>query len=635
MYLKRVIYAALILGLFGCSTTKEVKEPPSIKIPPPPKEEQRVAKPLPPPEPFLPLKRPQGYGNMEALVSVNVKDAGLKKLLLTMAEQAGVNLVIDEDIEDKRVSVTLKKVPFWQALKAVLGAHGLYSKPYPGYLRISRMVTRFFHIDYVVSTRGGTSSTSVVLVSGGTEGAGATSSNVTSSEEVNFWESFEERLKSLLQDPLYEILQAEYERKKLQKDLALLPYKEQYEKELQRHRMKMFSLKSKMLERQLQMGFPPEAAPEMRVEEETPTEAVREEAREVTREEEERLLGSYTIDPQTGTVVVTTTPEMMERVEKFIASVKEELKRQVLIDVQILEVSLDKERKLGIDWSSFPGTIQFFKMPDLREAIERSMATAGAAGGGAAGAGGIVSPLATPPFSFSPTGGLQAGVLHILGDDVAYQHTIDTLISFLKEQGEVRAIARPQLVTLNNQPAIVSVGINDFYVTYELTTTAAAAGGVATTAVTSKLNPIFIGVTLNITPQISPNGEIILKIVPAINRKVDEKTVPTGIPSAPTQVIPIIETRQTSTVVRVKSGQIVIISGLIQEREGGVTRKVVGLGDIPGIGEIFTHRTRERERSELVIIVTPRLRYPFTPGKGLGYDRISRGKEICTGTFTA
>jgi len=64
MYLKRVIYAALILGLFGCSTTKEVKEPPSIKIPPPPKEEQRVAKPLPPPEPFLPLKRPQRNGNM-------------------------------------------------------------------------------------------------------------------------------------------------------------------------------------------------------------------------------------------------------------------------------------------------------------------------------------------------------------------------------------------------------------------------------------------------------------------------------------------------------------------------------------------------------------------------------------------
>ncbi len=631
--MRKVLCLLMVMGLFcGCiATTKEVKraeakkeEGSRISLPP-----QKAVKPRqvpklpPPPEPVLSLKRPEDYG-LDVSVSVSVKDASLKELLMTMARQAGVNIVVDDDIEDRRVSVTLKDVPLWQALKAVLEAQRLYFRPYPGYIRISRMTTRFFHIDYVVSSRGGASSTSVVLVSGGTEGSGATSSNVASSEEINFWQSFEERLKELMKDPLYEILQAEYRRRQLQKDLSLLPYEEDYEKEMKEHRLRMFRLKSEILEKQLEMGMVEEGklgalgAAEGAVAEET--EAAEAAAR---AEEEEGILGSYTIDPQTGTVVVTTTPEVMRRVERFIAEVREELKRQVLIDVQILEVALSEEEALGIDWSGFPGTIQFFRLPDLEPAVEASIGAAGGGGGGGGAAGGIVSPLATPPFSFSPTGGLQLGVLNMLDEDWAYQHTINALISFLKQKGQVKAIARPQLVTMNNQPAIVSVGVNDFYVTYELTTTAAE-GGVSTTAVTSKLNPIFIGVTLHITPQISPTGEVILKIVPAINRKVGEKTVPTGIPSAPTQVIPIIETRQTSTVVRVRDGQIVILSGLIQEKDEGVTRKVPGLGEVPILGGLFRHKTKGKVRSELVIIVTPKLREPFRPEEELGYKRIGR-----------
>ncbi len=613
--------------LLGCATTPErIEEGEGPRIPLEQKAPvSKPAKPPAPPAPLVPLRKPAGYANLEMLISVNVKEASLKQLLLTMAEQAGVNLVIDEDVEDKKVTVNIKKVPLWQALKAILGAHGLYYQPYPGYIRISRMLTKFFHIDYVVSVRGGESSTSVALVSGGTSDAGGATSagviNVTSSEEIDFWKNFEERLKNLMKDPLYDILQAEYNRKKLKKDLAMLPYEEEYEKELHRHQLEIFSLQSKILAKQVEMGMPPEKVPE--VKEVTPAKA---EVAEVTKEEvgkaeeEELLVGSYTIDSQTGTVVVTTTPEVMERVQRFIAQVKENARRQVLIDVQILEVSLDKDKKLGIDWSSFPGTIQFFKLPDLKSAVKSAMAGAGGGGGGAGG-GGIVSPLATAPFSFSPTGGLQAGILHMLSNDVAFQYTLDLLISFLKEQGEVKAISRPQLVTMNNQPAIVSVGVNDFYVTYELTTVSATAG-VATTSVTSKLNPIFIGVTLHITPQISPNGDIILKIIPAINRKVDEKTVPTGIPSAPTQTIPVIETRQTSTIVRVASGQIVIISGLIQEKNGGTTKKVIGLGDVPILGYLFSHKSEEAMRSELVIIVTPRLQPPFVPNKELGHERI-------------
>lgn len=239
--MKRLAVLLAVGVVVGCTTTKEVKraEPqrqaPRISLPPQQKAMEEPKLP-PPPEPVLPLKRPEGHG-LDAPVSVSVRDASLKELLTTMARQAGVNIVVDADIEDRRVSVTLREVPLWQALKAVLEAQRLYFRPYPGYLRICRMMTRFFHIDYVVSARGGGSSTAVVLTAGGAEGVGTTTSNVASSEEINFWQSFENRLKELMKDPLYEILQAEYRRRQLQKDLSLLPYEEDYERALKEHRM--------------------------------------------------------------------------------------------------------------------------------------------------------------------------------------------------------------------------------------------------------------------------------------------------------------------------------------------------------------------------------------------------------------
>ncbi|RLB06661.1 MAG: hypothetical protein DRG50_05080, partial [Deltaproteobacteria bacterium] len=294
--------------LLGCATTPErIEEGEGPRIPLEQKAPvSKPAKPPAPPAPLVPLRKPAGYANLEMLISVNVKEASLKQLLLTMAEQAGVNLVIDEDVEDKKVTVNIKKVPLWQALKAILGAHGLYYQPYPGYIRISRMLTKFFHIDYVVSVRGGESSTSVALVSGGTSDAGGATSagviNVTSSEEIDFWKNFEERLKNLMKDPLYDILQAEYNRKKLKKDLAMLPYEEEYEKELHRHQLEIFSLQSKILAKQVEMGMPPEKVPEAKEITPAKVEAAEVTAEEAAKAEEEVLVGSYTIDSQTGTV---------------------------------------------------------------------------------------------------------------------------------------------------------------------------------------------------------------------------------------------------------------------------------------------------------------------------------------------
>lgn len=664
-----------ILGLFalvflmGCSATldarKETKgqgEPPILSEPPERKQAPSVPKSSPPP--LLPLKPPPTREGLEAIVSLQIVEGGLKEVIHALAQQAGVNVIIDPDVEDARVSLNLQKIPLWQALDALLTSHGLYFSSHPGYVRISKMITRVFHLDYVVSVRSGASTTQVSLSSGtsattavtttagvsptgatpGTTGAQLSTSassgdiSIQTQETVDFWRQLENRIKELMRDPRYQILKAEYEHQDLKRQMELMPYEAHYDKELIKHQIEMFQLEKEISRKRIETGLL-ETQPTPSTAQIAPTRPSRETAAatkaagETAAAAAGTLLGTYSLDPHTGTLIVTTTPSVMERVERFLQEVKENLTRQVHIDVQILEVTLNNERQLGVDWNGFPGLLQIFRMPRLKEVV-RSQIEDQAAGAGGGGGGtstttgqGIVSPLPVSPFTASPLGALQMGLLFAPRHDLAIQYTINNVISFLQTQGDVRAVSRPQITTLNNQPAVISVGVNDFYVTFEQQTVAAAAGGIATSQVTSRVNPLFIGVTLHITPQISPQGEIVLKVVPAVNQRVGEKLVPTGIPSAPTQSIPLLETRQTSTVVRLKDGQTLLISGLIQEREVDTEKSVPYLSNVPLLGSVFRHTSKEKKKSELILLLTPRivdLEAPVT-----GTELNLPGKEGC------
>lgn len=600
---------------------------------------------------------------LESLVSLTVTEGSLKEVLQALTEQAGVNLIIDRDVVDENATINIKNLPLWQALDALLTAHNLFYATQPGYIRVSRMMTRVFHLDYVRTLRAGTSTTQVSLSSGsnggdstggttgstssgpsgaqggttlGALGGGSSAGDITvqSVEVVDFWTDFDRNLRQIMRDPLYEILRTEYDQKDLRRDLTMIPYQEAYEKEVMQHRLEMFRLQREMMQKQLETGVSEGTAAAPSPDEGGETtgtggQGQEDQGAEETGTEEVNIVGTYSLDPQTGTLVVTTTPEVMARVEGFLSQLRQNLNLQVYIDVQILEVSLGKDRQLGIDWSSFPGLLQYYRMPQLRDVIEQQMLQqaegGGGGGGGTTGGQGVTSPVATNPFSTSPEGSFQLGVLSTIGNHQAVQYALNTVLSFLEEHGEVKAVSRPQITTLNNQPALVSVGVNDFYVTFEQMTTSAE-GGLATSSVSSRLNPIFIGVTLNITPQISPEGEIAMKIVPAINKMIGQKTVPTGIPSAPTQTIPLLETRQTSTLVRVRESETIIISGLIQESEETAEKEVPYLSDIPVVGKVFRHSSREKKSSELVVLLTPRIPQRPLQMQEAGFRQLSRGK---------
>jgi len=624
-------------------------------------ENQVIPPPLPPPPPLLPLKPPKGVQELEALVSLSVTEGSLKEVLQALAEQAQINLIIARDVVDENVTVSIRNLPLWQALEALLSAHNLCFAAQPGYIRISRMVTKTFHIDYIRSLRSGMSNTQVSLSSGGnSSGTGTTTTTDTSSggstttlgslggssssgdiiiqseETIDFWGDFDKNIRKIMQDPLYEITRSEYDQKDLKRELALIPYEEEYEREVLKSKIETFRLQKQMMQKRLEAGVSETGAPAPEISSletttsETTTRSEGNEGRTGTQiEEEENLVGTYSLDPQTGTLIVTTTPDVMARIESFISRAKEHLTRQVNLDVQILEVNLSKDNKLGINWSGFPGTIQYYRMPHLASIIGSQMLsqTGGSSSGSSTSGQGITSPLSTSTFptSSSSDGSLQVGVLSTIGSSQALQFSFNDVVSFLKEFGEVNAVSRPQITTLNNQPAVISVGENDFYVTFEQQTTSANAG-LATSQVTSQLNPIFIGVTLQITPQISPDGQIIMKIVPAINKKVGEKTVATGIASSPTQKIPLLETRQTSTIVKSKTGETIIISGLIQETREEAKTSVPYFEDIPWAGKLFRHTTTQKSTSELVVLLTPRISDTPLHMEELGYQEVSKKK---------
>ncbi len=657
-----------VLLLAGCATGNTTGQVPSRSEPPPvlsgmppapaPVRPERSA-----PAPLLPLKTPPDKAGLDAMVSISLVDGGLKELIHALVKQAGVNVIIDPDVEDAKVSLNLQSIPLWQALDAVLTSHGLFFSSHPGYVRVSKMMTRVFHLDYVMSIRSGSSTTQVSLSSGTASTASATAAgsspvstasspaagsmspgqlstsasmgdiSIQTQETVDFWKQLEARLKEIMRDPRYQMLRAEFQHQDLRRQMELIPYEAQYDKELLKHQLEMFQLEREVTRKKLETGLwegqPTSGAPggaQARSSRETSSRVTEATSTDTAQAP---LVGTYALDPQTGTLIVTTSPAVMERVESFLAQVKENLLRQVHIDVQILEVSLNNDQQLGVDWNGFPGLLQFFRMPRLREVIRGQMESQTSGGGGGTGTStsgtGVVSPLPVSPFAASPLSAFQMGLLFAPTADLGIQYTLNNVISFLKTQGDVKAVSRPQITSLNNQPAVISVGVNDFFVTFEQLTTAAAAGGIATSQVTSRVNPLFIGVTLHITPQISPQGEILLKVVPAVNQRVGEKLVPTGIPSAPTQAIPLLETRQTSTVVRMRDGQTLLISGLIQEREQEISKSVPYLAEVPLMGSLFRHTTKEKRRSELILLLTPRLVDIDQPGLGKGIWRQEGG----------
>jgi len=182
------------------------------------------------------------------------------------------------------------------------------------------------------------------------------------------------------------------------------------------------------------------------------------------------------------------------------------------------------------------------------------------------------------------------------------------LLTFLESQGSAQVLSSPRVATLNNQKAVLKVGTDQFFVTAITGTplTNPSTGVVTSVQLTPTFNSFFSGVSLDITPQIDEDGNILLHIHPRVS-DVQNNPVQFNFGVGGAQDIPLARTsvNETDTLVRARDGTIVALGGLMQVEVVNQKSGIPGIQDIPFIGAAFRSTTRTTVKKELVILLKP------------------------------
>jgi MSHA biogenesis protein MshL len=176
-------------------------------------------------------------------------------------------------------------------------------------------------------------------------------------------------------------------------------------------------------------------------------------------------------------------------------------------------------------------------------------------------------------------------------------------IELLKTQGRTRVLSSPRVSTLNNQKAVIKAGSDEFFVTNVSSNTV-----VGTSSATNRdveLTPFFSGIALDVTPQVSAEGSVILHIHPTVS-EVTERIKSLKVAGS-TDELPLAfsEVRESDSVVKAKSGQVIVIGGLMRNTRRAQNYRTPVLGDVPGVGNLFRSQRRNEIKSELVILLRP------------------------------
>jgi len=290
--------------------------------------------------------------------------------------------------------------------------------------------------------------------------------------------------------------------------------------------------------------------------------------------------GRLSINRLAGTVQVTDLHSRVTEIGDYIRQINHAIHRQVEIEVRIVEVSLNDDFSLGVDWTQIANSAQNNTSFD----IGISNIIGSAAGG----------------FTISPPS-LNVG---LKGVSDSGNTTYSAMLTALQEQGSVNVISKPHIRTLNNQAAMIKVGTDRTFFRKEVQTDNTASG--SSTSSTDVPQVVTEGLVLSLTPQISAEGWIMMDVSPVITRvsSISEVKDANGnvLSSAPN-----LQIRQSSALVRAKNGETVIIGGLIQSVESETNRSVPLLSDIPILGYAFKGTYKKKINKELVIMLTPRL----------------------------
>lgn len=309
---------------------------------------------------------------------------------------------------------------------------------------------------------------------------------------------------------------------------------------------------------------------------------------------------SVVVNKIAGLVTVTGTVKQLDRVRKYIKNLEDQIQNQVMIDVNILTVTHTNSNTVGVDWN------QFWNFGNL-------LIPAYASG--------------NEDNSRIDIGG-GGTKINIFSSGVQ----MTRIIEFLNAYGKVRSVSNPKVLTLSNQPALISVGSILRYAQSSVFQNSSSGG---TTQNTSTSFPsVFSGVLLDVTPSVQ--GEyIMLKINPSITQTKDRnvETRATALPEPPN-----LSSNQLSSLVRAKDGDRVVLGGLISKSVSNNINRVPILGYIPLLKYLFSYDGTSEQTTEMIIVITPHIvkRSDDNPSlQDLGYsetvNRVMETNDVAAG----
>lgn len=510
----------------------------------------------------------------------SVKGTSIGEFVDQLSDECGISVIVtDEEAENilkKPMNKTfLKNLTLNEVLDLIIKENNLQYTLQSNILKISYLKTKTYNIDYIISKRIGTGNTKVTLSSNtGTSNNQSTSTSssasnassdagihISSTDEVQFWETLEKEIRNILNRP-----------------------EDNY-----RPNKSVTAADSKSSSTSIQ---------------------------------DDDKYNIY-INKSAGLVTVTGTGKQMERLDAYIDDLQKKMQSQVMIDVKMYSVVFNNGSTTGIDWS------QIYNFQNFSIGADKAVRTNVTGGtfdtayeGDKVQTVGITGGTSTEPtYGLVDLAGARAPVnavskLFTLSNNIS----INNLLMFLKTQGDVYAISNPKIMTLNNQAALITSGTELFYKT--INTSTLAGGTTGEQSQTEIVSSVFSGVLLDITPEISQDGSITLRINPSISDTVSEVATDNSQRRMP----PDLSRRQISSVVTVKDGSRVVLGGLINRKSTNNTTKVPFLGDIPVIGYLFKQEGVSEKVEELVIVIEPHIVKKDGSNlslSDLGYNRIS------------
>ncbi len=287
----------------------------------------------------------------------------------------------------------------------------------------------------------------------------------------------------------------------------------------------------------------------------------------VVRRSTFREAASVIINAESGVVTVRATQRQHERIQEFLDRVINAARRQVLIEATIVEVTLKDGYQQGINWTQL------------------------VSGGSFSFVGDVLTKNAYNLQYTRPTG---TG-----GDPTA-------LVTMLNTFGNTKVLSSPRMSVMNNQTALLKVVENYVYFSVKADTTTTANVG-TTTAYTTTPQSVSVGLVVSVTPQISDGDAVTLNVRPTITsvaREVQDPN-PDLKKNEISNLVPVIRTREIESVMRINSGNIAILGGLMEDKIDYQNQRVPLVGQIPLAGELVNNRNNAAQKTELVIFLRP------------------------------